>query len=444
MSTHRWVWHIVCAFVLAIARCALGDGPATQASPATTEPSTQPSEAVATLISQLDAPEFGVREQAEAKLEEMGLSIEPDLKAAVRPGISDETRARLTHLIHEFDEARSMHASITIHCSNAPAVKVLEDFTTQAGLALGNDQGALAILLQGKNISLNLDNVGFWEGLRAVNDATGLSPYVTPTGITLAPAGRAGAPINLTGQWVTFSDGVLIEPIFSTFNHTRFYTGTQPPQGFLNVQFLAIPEPRLHVIGVLGGNWVKECVDEKGNSLVQQGFNRRPFIPRMFPMGGPRLQEVPLTASFQAFAGMGSEIAKLKGELALSIQTKGIVTQIPDITRAANTTKDDGQLSVTVVACNRTNMSYELILQIRGAMINEPAYQEFQNSVELLDDKGQSIQRQNFIPRPGPDGIRLNMGYIPTQATPAILRWERTLEQKRLTIPFEVEHLPLQ
>jgi hypothetical protein len=147
-------------------------------------------------------------------------------------------------------------------------------------------------------------------------------------------------------------------------------------------------------------------------------------------------------ANFHEFQGIGTRIAKLTGELNLSIETRGITTQIPDITRAANTSKDDGQLSVTVLACTRVNMSYQLDLLIRGAAINDPIYQEFISTIDLLDEKGQSIIRQTFVPRPLPDGIRLTLGFQPTQSTPTTLQWERTLEQKRLTVPFEIDDLP--
>jgi hypothetical protein len=439
-----------CVIALAVVRCAFADGPTTQAiavatQPAATEPSTQPSESVADLLKQLDDPEFGVRVLAESKLEEMGFAIEPDLKAALRPGISDEARARITHLIREFDEARAMHASITIHCTNAPTANVLKDFSDQAGATLGIDETGFGTGLQAKNITLNIDNASFWEGLRAICDATKLTPYVSPSGITLMPPGRMGAmPVDLTGQWVTISNGVLIEPFSVNLNRNRFFMGNRPATGFYSVQFVAIPEPRLHVIGMMGGNWVKECIDDKGNALIQEGFDRRRFYPGFMAMRGSRLNELQINANFREFPGMGTQMAKLKGELALSVQTQGLVTQIPDITRAANTTKDDGKLSVTVLACSRTNMNYELVLQVRGAMINDPLYMEFQNSLEMLDDKGQAIPRQSYVPRPGPDGVRLIIGFVPTQTNPATLRWERTLEQKRLTVPFEIDNLPLQ
>jgi hypothetical protein len=35
------------------------------------------------------------------------------------------------------------------------------------------------------------------------------------------------------------------------------------------------------------------------------------------------------------------------------------------------------------------------------------------------------------------------LAFQPTQNTPAKLRWERTLEQKKFSIPFELDDLPL-
>jgi hypothetical protein len=292
-------------------------------------------------------------------------------------------------------------------------------------------------------ITLSLDNAGFWEGLRAIDEATGLTPYISPNGVTLAPVPGRMTQINMSKPWVSCTSGVLVQAIRMEYALDRDLVTDQPPTGFVNVQFSVVPEPRLHVIGMMAGNWIKECVDDKGNSLVQEGgFNRRFMLPRMVAMRGPRLWQFPLIANFRKFPGIGTRIARLKGELSLSIQTQGLITEIGDITRAANTSKDDGQLSVTVLSCNRTNMMYELMLQIRGAAINDPVYQEFVNSVELLDDKGQSIPRQTYVPRPMPDGVRVTMGYMPTQSTPAKLHWERTLEQKRLTVPFEIDNLP--
>ena len=78
--------------------------PAADAVPPATQPTTQARPDVAALVGQLDDPDFGVRELAEAKLEEMGPGIEGELRAAVKPGTSDEARARIYHLLREFEQ----------------------------------------------------------------------------------------------------------------------------------------------------------------------------------------------------------------------------------------------------------------------------------------------------------------------------------------------------
>ena len=75
--------------------------------------------------------------------------------------------------------------------------------------------------------------------------------------------------------------------------------------------------------------------------------------------------------------------------------------------------------------------------------MNDPQYQDFANSAELVDDKGQTIFLQNCIPRPSPQVVNVILAFQPTQNTPVKLRWERTLERKMLTIPFELDDLPL-
>jgi len=82
-------------------------------------------------------------------------------------------------------------------------------------------------------------------------------------------------------------------------------------------------------------------------------------------------------------------------------------------------------------------------VMIRGITMSDPQFLDFVNSVELVDDKGQAIIRQNYIPRPSPVGVNLVLIFQPMQNTPVKLRWERTLERKKLTIPFELDDLPL-
>ncbi|MGA2443002.1 MAG: hypothetical protein ABSH08_18775, partial [Tepidisphaeraceae bacterium] len=95
----------------------------------TTQPgATQPSDQVGSLIAQLGDPNFSVRELAEKKLTDMGPSIEPELRDAQKGNLSDEARARIAVLLARFQDAMALHATVTMHYTDAPLMKVLADF----------------------------------------------------------------------------------------------------------------------------------------------------------------------------------------------------------------------------------------------------------------------------------------------------------------------------
>ena len=249
---------------------------------------TESSDPVPGLIAQLDAPEFGVRELAEKKLSDMGPAVEPRLRQALGQNLSDEARARLNDVLARLDEAMALHAMVTLHYANAPVKKILDDFAAQAGGDLGIDDPSVATFIAGRAGSVDLDNAGFWQALRAVSDASGLKPWIGQTGLTLAPdAGRSIIQIDFTSPCAQFTGGFFIAP--QTCQEVRMirYDGNQR-SGFITLAINVVPEPKLHVISTMGFDWVKECVDDKGNSLIQPGVNRRFFAPRMMNARGPR------------------------------------------------------------------------------------------------------------------------------------------------------------
>jgi hypothetical protein len=409
----------------------------------TTQPgATQPSDQVGSLIAQLGDPNFSVRELAEKKLTDMGPSIEPELRDAQKGNLSDEARARIAVLLARFQDAMALHATVTMHYTDAPLMKVLADFARQAGGNLGIDDPSVAKFAQGRIATINLDNADFWQAMRAVKDASGLSPWVGQSGLTLAPAeGRGIMPVDLSNKYVRSSGGLLIAPLQMRETQTITYE-TDQSTGEMLLTLNVIPEPKLHVIGTINFDWLKDCVDDRGHSLMPTGPNRR-FFPGLMMQRGARQPLWSLQANLHEVPGMGSKIARLRGEINLSAQTRSQVLEIDDITRAHDATREDGAASFTVAGCSKTNMNYQLTLMIRGITMNDPQFLDFVGSAELVDDKGQVILRQNYIPRQSPEGVMVILAFQPTQNTPAKLRWERTLEQKKLSIPFELDDLPL-
>jgi hypothetical protein len=410
----------------------------------TTEPgATRPSDRIALLIAQLDDPNFSVREQAEKKLTDMGPSIEPELRDAQRGNLSDEARARIEVLLARFQDAMALHASVTMHYTDAPLMKALDDFARQAGGNLGIDDPSVVKFAAGRVATINLDNADFWQAMRAVKDASGLSPWIGQSGLTLAPPeGRGIMPVDFSNKHARSSGGLFIVPKRGMEQQNIDYDTDQTSGGMvllLNV----IPEPKLHVIGAINFDWLKDCVDDKGHSLMPPEPNRRFFNPGYMMRGGTRQPLWSLQTNLHEVPGMGSKIARLHGELNLLVQTRSQAVEIDDITHARNGAAQDGPASFTVTGCSKTNMNFQLTLMIRGVTMNDAQFQDFAGSAELVDDKGQVVLRQNYIPRQSPEGVMVVLAFQPTQNTPAKLRWERTLEQKKFSIPFELDDLPL-
>jgi len=431
--------------ILIFSMLALAGAAATQ--PDSPPASTAPSDAAAALIAQLDAPEFGVRQLAEKKLIDMGLSVEPQLRDALNRTISDESRARLKDILARLDEAKDLHAMITMHYTNAPIMKILNDFAAQAGGDLGISDPAVANFVKDRVANVDLDNAGFWPALRVISDASGLKPWIGQNGLTIAP-GEGGAimPFNFDNPLAKSTGGLLVVPTSCQGMRSIIYSDNRHA-GMFTLVINVVPEPKLHVLGEFGVDWVKECVDDKGNSLLAQGVNRRMLIPRMMPMRGPRQWSWPLAVNFAQVPNMGTKIARLRGELDLSVQTRSQAFEINNVTRARGLPQGDGEMTVTVLTCSKTNMNYRLDLGLSGAGVNMnmPSIQEFINSAELVDDEGNVIPRQTVMPMPRPNGggVDLTFIYVPTAAMPAKLRWEKTVEQKKLAVPFELDDLPL-
>ena len=341
---------------------------------------------------------------------------------------------------------------VTLHYTNAPVKRILDDFAAQSGGDLGIGDPSVAALIEGRTASVDLDNAGFWQALRAVGDATGLKPWIGQSGLTLSPEmGRAIMQINFASPYAQTNGGLFIVPRVCQESRTINYDGDQR-SGFMTLVVDVVPEPKLHIVNAPAMDWLKECVDDKGNSLIAAGINRRIFSPRIMMMRGPRQPFWPLSANLRDVPGMGTRIARLRGELAVSVQTRSQVFEIDDVTHARDRVQSDGRMNVTLLSCSKINLNYRLDLACSGIGINmaDPSLQDLINTAELIDDKGQSVSHQSVVPAipmnggaGRPQTVNLTIIFQPTQNTPAKLRWEKTLEQKRLSVPFELHDLPL-
>jgi hypothetical protein len=248
---------------------------------ATQSDATMPSADISVLVADLDSPDFSVRQAAQNKLIDLGDEIEPGLRRAMEGKLSDEARARLNDVLGRLEESHLLHATITMHYKNAPLQTVLNEFAWQAGGDLEVRHPSVINYAQERTASVDLDHADFWGALRTISDVSGLHPGLGPLGITLAPAPqRAMVQIDLTSPYVREAGGLLISPRTCQEFRMLNYAANQPVMpSTISLIIDVVPEPKLHVIGASNFDWLKECVDDKGQSLAPPPINARFIRP---------------------------------------------------------------------------------------------------------------------------------------------------------------------
>jgi hypothetical protein len=413
--------------------------PSTQ--PATTQaaqlPTSRPTAEVLALVNDLTSDEYAVRENAQQKIEKMGDEVVPQLRRILDGPLPDEARARIRAAIDHIDEARAFGPSvITLQCHDAPLRNVLEDFAKQADADLGVHRREIQDYLQSRKISLNLNHADFWTALEAIESASGLHARPDNDGrLILDSTGSFGQMGDRSLGCVAGPCLILPQSVnwSMQFGHSSM----------LYIQFLAVIEPKLHVVGSVQSAWLRECIDDKGHSLLVP-------LPRGGVFVGPRQWWVPFGANLRVVPGMGRKIARLKGEFDFSVQLKSEPIEVDDLLTAKNVTRSAAGGAITVERCSLENGQYQLHLLISAppasgimAFVANP----FGSNLRVLDAKDQPLQLIGTSRSGNNDGrTALTLTYLANAGAvgpPKRLKWEVTTEARQLTVPFEFHDLDL-
>ncbi|MGD0540024.1 MAG: hypothetical protein ABSB33_00765 [Tepidisphaeraceae bacterium] len=433
--TTRWLAAILAA-VLALRALATAAAESPSA-----EPTTHPTPQVLALVRDLTSDQFSTRQIAQSKLEQMGEEAAPQLQEMLKDStLSDEAAARIRAALLRIQQGRQFGPSIiTIHCHDAPLAGVLEDFASQAGADLGVDRPEIRPLIASKKISLDLDHVDFWTALRAVENGSGLH----------AGSGNGNGRMILGNfDWyqpwrdhARVFGPCLIAPQSVTWS-IIFGPGAQTSSN-LSVQLAVMIEPKLRAVGAFAGNWMRQCVGEKGHDLVRPG-------PPMNFGGGVRQWYVPLTTNLQVVPGMGRKIAKLKGELAFDVQTKSELLELENLSSVHDVTRSAGDNTITIQTFDMERGQYQLHISIGGPAASSGRWDIMQNltsSLEILDGKDLPLQLISTSSTSSIGGqMSMTLGYFansPAVGPPKKLRWEITTETRHMTIPFELDDIDL-
>jgi hypothetical protein len=418
--------------------------PAAAADLPSTQPTTRPTPQVLALVHDLTSDQFSTRQIAQQTLEQMGTEVAPQLRDILQDSsLSDEAAARIRTALLRIQEGRQFGASvITIHCHDAPLAGVLQDFASQAGADLGVDRPEIRPYVSSRRISLNLDHADFWTALRAVEDGSGLHarPDVGVAQMILD---------NSPGWFQPWSDRArvfgpcLIIP--QSVSWTLQFGAGVNTSSILNINLAAKVEPKLRVVGEFSPNWLRECVDERGNDLRQPG-------PSFFYGGNVQQWQwwIPLSASLRAVPGMGKKIARLRGEFDFTVQTKSQSIILDDLPAAHNVTCVAGDSTITIQKFALTNGQYQLQLTFAGpnaASGNWNIAQELISTLQILDQQNRPLQLISTSSSSSSTGqMAMTLGYSANGSPagpPKKLRWEITTETRPMKIPFELDNIDL-
>jgi hypothetical protein len=369
--------------------------------------------------------------------------VEPQLRDALKGELSDEARARVTAALRGIQDHRDFGPSvITMHFKNAPLATVLDDFSRQAGADLGVRRPEIAAFIGNRQVSVDVDHASFWTALDTISEISNLRPQPY-NGETKMVLGMNGGGMEMSSDKAVVSGAFIVVP--QSCSRTMSY-GRGGTNSTLSLQMMAMAEPKLHIVGNHNQDWLKECVDEKGHSLLIGGQQ-----PMYFNQSRWWWQ---LVTNLAQPSGMGDKIATLKGELKFTIQTKSQVIVVNNLMQARNLVKTIGNNTLTIEQCTADGPQYQLHLALSTmAEINRnnpwQAMQDTLASIEVLDADDQPLRQQNMNYNMPGGRIEAQVWYMPVTSNgrptgpPAGLRWEAATQTENRTCAFEVHDLDL-
>jgi hypothetical protein len=216
------------------------------------------------LIRQLSSSDYKAREAAMRALEAAGAAALPDLRKA-QPHEDPEVRTRLARLIGMLERSTLLSPKlVSISADQKPVGQVFEDLAQQTGYRISCQQGDRQL------VTLQLENVPFWEAVDAVCRQTGmgLQPYTDgSTSLAFYKVGRYSPHVVYSGPFRLSGGSLHLSRTLDLVQPQQFNPMNKPRTETLTFMFHAVGEPKAPLMS-LGQARVLVAVDEHGNSLI--------------------------------------------------------------------------------------------------------------------------------------------------------------------------------
>jgi hypothetical protein len=403
-------------------------------------PSTEPCGGVADLIDRFGSDDFATRQAAQKALTDMGDSVEPQLRGLLSGDLDDEARARINGVLHAIEERILLGPSvITLHFKNAPLQTILEDFARQARADLGVHRPRIVEYALNRRATIDLDHASFWDALDAIGNASGLrpAPFTGESAMVLDVAGNTS---NIFANKLHQSGAFALIAMPGRWNR-----GAMRAHGMqTGINLIVVAEPKLHVLGPVKNDWLKECLDNKGQAMSTNSFFS----------GGPWWWQ--LNTVVHSAGDAGTKIALFGGEIKFTVQTRCDVFEVEDLNKLKDLTRFVNQTAVTLKQFTNHNGKYELEMVFAGAaQLNQWEWNRIQSvvsTIQILDDEDQPLQYRGPTSIRAGENLDLTIEYVATEPRdssifhtvgPRKLRWEVATETRTVSVPFELRDLDL-
>jgi hypothetical protein len=410
-------------------------------------PTTAPSDEIDALIAQLGDDDWQRRQAAEDRLVIMGRRAEPQLERATAEADDPEVQMRAEAAILQIQEnARIGPSIITIRGRDLPLREVFHQLSEQAGTQLEVFPPDLLEQHRNTRVTLEIDHLRFWEAMQQITEKTGFSlQQWDNTGMKLMQGAQqaegisqVSGPYMISAQRVSRSRSLELGSAANVFED-------------FHVQLRAKAEPKLRLLRVGYNPNIELAIDEHGNSLLPPGHTAQPGGYTFASSGIWQL-----TARFTCPPNMGRRIARLKGTIDVSIQTRYEQLEVPEITSARGVNKVAGGMRFIVKELRRNGEIWQLDVIVRPEGAGPVEWEQIQQTLSLanlnlLDEHGESLQRTGSSTSGTAEQVEISMEFSnrgPGRnnrkvGLPDKLVWTVPTEIKDLRVPFEFIDLPI-
>jgi len=334
----------------------------------------------------------------------------------------------------------------SLHLTDAHPQEVFGELARAAGVTLRTNPHDLWSGHDWPKLSIDLEDATFWTAMR---DACGKANVtIQRIGADRDMALAIGMPKLWAGYPCVEHGPFMIVLYRINRRHDVNLSAPEETRRVCTLGMGLLAEPKVWLLKVAQVAQIEQAVDENGLILPSQP------IPYSGRSDTPMAWKWDMAAYLNTPPGTGERIARLKGNVRVTVRTKSESCQIDEIQTAHNVerTLDGHKLLVKDVRRNNGE-TFTLSLSVNRDPAKKGGWGDINlaSTFHMLDAAGRPLSRRNFGAGGGEgDQASLSLTFGRDDwaggegaGEPVKLVWEIPTEAKELSIPFEFVDVPL-